>query len=243
MPKYYNKVQGEWYYDTLRRFHERLQPKTYLEIGSRTGDSVAIAQCSTIAIDPEFNIAANVLAGKHSCHFYQTTSDEFFKARDPKAIFGGPIELAFLDGMHRAEYLLRDFSNTERHCRRNSVIILHDCFPGEMEIASREQFDPIREQAEHPGWWTGDVWKIIPVLLKYRPDLKIINVDSQPTGLVCITNLDPMSDVIERSYAEIVDKIISCYGEAEFNEFWESVDIVEGAQPSSWEKIWSHFWL
>lgn len=243
MPKYYNKVQGEWYYNTLRRFHEKLRPKSYLEIGSRSGESVAIAQCTTIAIDPEFDISANVLTGKPSCHFYQTTSDESFKEHDPKVILGGPIEMAFLDGMHRAEYLLRDFSNTERHCRRNSVIILHDCFPGEIEIASREQFDLIRERAVQPGWWTGDVWKVLPVLLEYRPDLKILSLDSKPTGLVCITNLDPHSETIERSYAEIVDKIVIRYGEAEFNRFWESVDLAPSDDPSLWDKVWSQFWL
>ena len=46
----------------------------------------------------------------------------------------GP-DIAFLDGMHRAEYLLRDFMNTERFSHERTLILLHDCLPVNARMA------------------------------------------------------------------------------------------------------------
>ena len=62
----------------------------------------------------------------------------FFQQRDPGRIFDHPIESAFPDGMRCCEYLLRDFANTARYCRRSSVIALHDCVPVEIAIADQK---------------------------------------------------------------------------------------------------------
>jgi hypothetical protein len=62
------------------------------------------------------------------------------------------------EGHHRCEYLLRDFLNTERHCRPNSLIALHDCLPLEAPMAERSPnavaIDPLRQ-----GMGTSDVWR------------------------------------------------------------------------------------
>ncbi len=33
-------------------------------------------------------------------------------------------------------------------------------------------------------YWTGDVWKLIPILQRYRPDLQLTLFDAPPSGLV-----------------------------------------------------------
>jgi hypothetical protein len=33
---------------------------------------------------------------------------------------------------------LRDFANLERHCTRNSIILIHDCYPLDRESARRQ---------------------------------------------------------------------------------------------------------
>ena len=113
-------LQGELYTDVLKRLHMTLLPRTYFEIGSYSGDSLAPARGKVIAVDPNFAALTNVFAGKLACHLFQMTSDAFFKDNDPRLILGDEIDLAFLDGMHLYEYLLRDFSNVERFCRPNS---------------------------------------------------------------------------------------------------------------------------
>ena len=153
------------YLEVLRRFHGFLRPKTYFEIGTLSGRSLELAQCPSIAVDLRFAIEADVFVGKPSCFFFQMSSDEFFARYRPSELFGCPIDMAFLDGMHLLEFILRDFIQVEKHSRRNSLIIMHDCIPADANMTSR-----IHELGTA---WTGDVWKILLVLAKYRPDLKI----------------------------------------------------------------------
>ncbi len=67
-----------------------------------------------------------------------THERRFFARHDLGGLLGKPISMAFLDGMHHFEYLLRDFINTEKHCSSNSVILLHDCLPTDRHVARRE---------------------------------------------------------------------------------------------------------
>jgi hypothetical protein len=118
--------------------HEWLAPASHFEIGTESGASLSNAKCATIAVDPKFHLGTRDCVGsKPFCALYQMRSDTFLRRHDPSRMFHGPIDLAFLDGMHYCEYLLRDFANTERHCRRNSVIAMHDCVPVDLAIASR----------------------------------------------------------------------------------------------------------
>ena len=95
---------------------------------------------------------------------------------------GLPVDLAFIDGMHHFEYALRDFAYLERCCARSSTILIHDCFPLDRETAERDR---------RPFFWSGDVWRLVVLLKKYRPDLTIHTIGTPPTGLGMVRNLDP----------------------------------------------------
>jgi len=41
--------------------------------------------------------------------------------------------------------------------------------------------------------WSGDIWRLIVLLKKYRPDLSISTIGTPPTGLGLVRNLDPNS--------------------------------------------------
>ena len=197
--------QGAGYRQILKRLHEAMQPSTYLEIGVDKGHTLGFAQCASIAIDPEFPLDRPAMNNKPACFFFRSTSDAFFRERDPSALFGRPVELAFLDGLHHYEVLLRDFLNTEKHCRRGSVILMHDCLPFDSYVARREFGDMrYRDRTAQPSFWAGDVWKAVAILKKARPDLKIVAYDAPPTGLIAVTNLDPGSKVLEERYFELV---------------------------------------
>lgn len=201
---------GHFYQDCLRFIHDRLQPRTYLEVGTETGESLALAKCSSIAIDPHFQITRNAVGRKPSLFLFQMTSDEFFRAHSPRDILGSPIELAFLDGMHLFECLVRDFANTERCCRPESVVVLHDCIPLDLHMAVRDVNDKTRRSlSRYPEWWTGDVWKLLPILWQYRPDLVISAFNAPPTGLIVISNLDPQSRVLDQHHTEIVSSFLA----------------------------------
>ncbi len=200
--------RGADYRTVLERLHAVLQPRTYLEIGTEHGVTLALSRCATIAVDPAFRLGEwdfdRAFSTKPALHLYRMASDQFFAAHDPKAVFGAPVELAFLDGMHRCEFLLRDFVNTERHCRRGSVVVLHDCFPPEPGIAARAQAEATAADETRRNWWTGDVWRTALLLKRRRPDLHITAIDAFPTGLVLITNLDPDSRILGDAYPDAV---------------------------------------
>jgi hypothetical protein len=47
---------------------------------------------------------------------------------------------------------------------------------------------------------------MLPILAKYRRDLRILVLDCPPTGLVACTRLDPGSQSLAKSYYDILDE-------------------------------------
>ena len=123
------------------------------------------------------------------------TSDDFFEKIDLKKAFNKKkIDLAFIDGMHLFEFALRDFINVEKNCHKDSTIIFHDTIPLSKETSTRDQ--PI-------GFWTGDVYKVVLILKKYRPDLAIYNFPESP-GACVVKNMGAHSCALKDNYDKIV---------------------------------------
>jgi hypothetical protein len=234
---------GTRYTGVLTRLHEWLIPTSYFEIGTFKGESLSLANCAAVALDPAFRLGTRDAVGKKPfCTLYQMPADTFFRRHDLTRIFDGPIDLAFLDGMRYCEYLLRDFMNTERHCRRNSVIALHDCVPVEMTIADRTASPSL--EATRAGWWTGDVWRTLLALRKHRLDLAFTVIDPRPTGLVLVTNLDPQSTVLADNHAMIVREMMSISLEQIGLEgFFSMINLEPTSVIETKEKMPQRFWL
>ncbi|MGL4239083.1 hypothetical protein [Tabrizicola sp.] len=192
-------AKGLDYRDFLEALHQSMRFDWYLEVGSQTGRSLAKSRSASVAVDPEFRIKYDVAGNKPALHLYQMTSDDFFAGDHLKALKAKP-NFSFLDGMHLFEYLLRDFINTEAAGNPTSVIALHDCCPFGHGMTTRD-LDNIPR-----GPWTGDVWKLIPILQEYRPDLKIQVLDCAPTGLVLVSDLKPRNRVLTKNYDKIVER-------------------------------------
>jgi hypothetical protein len=221
-------LTGEAYRSCLARLHHLLRPRTYLEIGTFYGDSLKLARCAAIAVDPKFQLQHRIPNEfMPALCLFQMRSDEFFKSYDPRAILGGPIDFAFLDGMHLLECLVRDFIHTERACHSRSVVVLHDCIPIDLHMAGRAWGDMTRRALSvHPDWWTGDVWKILPVLRRYRPDLTVQVFNAPPTGLVVVRGLDPNSPVLAEHQEQIFEQFCKPKDEsALFEEFLSDLEI------------------
>jgi hypothetical protein len=231
------RIDGHGYTGFLACVHAALKPVNYLEIGTARGGTLALANCASIAIDPGFRIDSNVVGKKPLCLLFQLTSDDFFKTHSPTALFGRSIDMAFLDGMHQFEFLLRDFINTEKHCNRNSVVFMHDCLPPGFYMTVRNADDPERAKSRFPDWWTGDVWRVLPVLRRYRPDLSVTLLDCVPTGLVAITNLDPSNTTLADNYKAIMAAFKPDLDRAAYDAFWKDLDITAAADLSSPDKI------
>lgn len=177
------------YLSALAAAHQTLTPKSYVEIGCREGRSLTLANCPSVAIDPEFEIRMGLSA---PTRIFKQPSDDFFAGHDLRHLLGGAVDLAFVDGMHRAEFVLRDILNLEQYAEHNSVIIVDDVLPGQIEWASRER----QTQA-----WTGDVYKVVPFLRQARPDLEVRVFDIEMKGMAIITGFNPGDCSLQRDLA------------------------------------------
>lgn len=205
----------------LRRAHAATLVDWYMEVGCRTGRSMAGVRSKTIAVDPFFQIEQNVIGAKPAFHSFQTTSDAFFQSGflENNEI---ALSLSFLDGMHLFEFLLRDFISTEANSLPEGVIALHDCIPSDHAMTTRD-LDNLPS-----GGWTGDVWKLLPILAAYRPDLSVKVLDCAPTGLVMVSNLDPADTTLAENYeailADYLELSLEAYGVSRFFDGFDLLD-------------------
>jgi hypothetical protein len=201
-------------HEFLRNLHGLLTPRNYLEIGVSDGRSLVLSRAPSIGVDPAFKITAPIHC---DVQLVKATSDDFFAQADPLAHFRGSsgrlggrrpsqpasggdspstgLDLSFIDGMHLFEFALRDFMNVERYSSWYSVIVFDDMLPRNVDEAARDR---------HTLDWTGDVYKIIPVLARYRPDLIAIPLDTSPTGILVVLGADPGNAALRDHYDEIV---------------------------------------
>jgi hypothetical protein len=201
-------------HEFLEQLHELARPRNYLEIGVNDGRSLALSRVPSIAIDPAFKIT---VALDCDLQLVKATSDDFFARRNPighlrssrnpvrnlrrgRAPFarwvGGTIlDLAFIDGLHLFEFALRDFMNVERYAGWTSLIVLDDILPRNIDEGARER---------HTAMWAGDVYKIVAALRDHRPDLVVLPMDTQPTGVLVVLGADPTNRALKRAYDGLV---------------------------------------
>ncbi len=203
------RLDGPLYKGFVLAVTKAVKAESYLEIGVRDCSTFGPIECASIGVDPNFTIKFEPMRRKPSMHLYQMTSDDYFRDHDPRAIFGGPVDVAFLDGLHLFDFLLRDFINAEKVCHEKSVILLDDCLPINLEMTEREHRPTLRKDQGVAAWWTGDVWKVVSVLRQYRPDLTLTPVNVSPTGSIVVTGLDPKSTVLSDAYDEIIARFDS----------------------------------
>lgn len=188
-----NVMKGEQpYLEFMQLVHRKLLPKYYFEIGVREGHSAKLATCQATGIDP----AANVKFKLSDFKLIEATSDEYFA----EIIDKEPVpDLAFIDGMHLFEYVLRDFINVESCSNNSTVVLIDDIFPNTIDQASRER----KTKA-----WMGDVWKLKLCLEEFRPDLILIPINTYPSGLLMVIGLDNTNNILVERYNEIVKRFL-----------------------------------
>jgi hypothetical protein len=190
-------VELVWYRRFVEGVHAALAPPTYFEIGVNRGGTLALSRSNTIAVDPDFELEHEVSA---ATALFRETSDDYFARERPLESFGNqPISLALIDGMHLVEYALRDFINVERHTDWSSVIVIDDVLPRRAEHANRNRSTKA---------WTGDVYKLLDILERHRPDLTCLRIDTGPAGMLVVLTPDPTSRVLSDRYEEIVSDAV-----------------------------------
>lgn len=104
--------------------------------GCRHGASLELATFPSIGIDPDFEIHRPLPA---PTRLFKQTDDNLFRDHDPGQLLVGAFDLAFIDGMHRSQFVLRDFINLEHHAHPGSVILVDDLLTEDMSWTTRER--------------------------------------------------------------------------------------------------------
>lgn len=193
-------LHGRYYTQVIADIHQFLRPRSYVEIGVDHGESLRLARAETLALGVDPNPAIQFELSPNTRVFAET-SDRFFATHDVRADLGGlDVDLAFIDGMHHFENALRDFVNLEPLCGSGSTILVHDCFPLDRASAQRER---------QSVFWSGDVWRLVVLLKKHRPDLRIHTIATPPTGLAIIRGLDPSSRSIGADLERLIEETMA----------------------------------
>ncbi len=180
----------------LRDLHTALRPRFYLEIGVRHGNSLALAACPAVGVDPAPEIGAPL---SPQVQVISETSDRFFAYR-ADGLLTAPADLAFIDGMHWFEFALRDYMNIEQRSHPATVVVFDDVYPAHPLQAERERATRV---------WTGDIWKIAGCLRRFRPDLLLIPFDTWPTGMLLVAGLDAQNRRLSLQYETIVEEYVN----------------------------------
>jgi hypothetical protein len=160
--------------DLLNHLAEKYNLQRYLEIGVQVPElNFDKIKCrSKLSVDPDPNARA----------IYRGTSDEFFSSwfsaikrgpviyftdeqrkqahKDKGHEFDEQFDLIFIDGLHTAEQVKKDFENALKILSPNGFIVLHDCNP------EKEEHTIVPRPTER-GHWNGDVWKFAVAFTGY----------------------------------------------------------------------------
>jgi hypothetical protein len=85
----------------------------------------------------------------------------------------------------------------ERLAKPNTLLVIDDIFPSHPAQAERKRSTRV---------WTGDIWKLHRLLLEIRPDLFILALDTEPSGLLLVAGMDPKNKLLWNNYNTIVNQ-------------------------------------
>ena len=162
--------------DLLNHLAEKYNLQRYLEIGVQVPElNFDKIRCrSKLSVDPDPTARA----------IFTGTSDKFFSSwfsamkRGPEIYFTEEqrrraqedidkgcgfdeiFDLIFIDGLHTAEQVKKDFENALKVLSPNGFIVLHDCNPLKEEHT-------IVPRPTATGHWNGDVWRFAVAFTGY----------------------------------------------------------------------------
>ena len=165
--------------DFLNALIEKHNLNTYVEIGIfHTDHNFNKIKCpSKIGVDPEYT-------GTSESPIFKGTSDEFFE----NPLFSKiTSKMFFIDGLHHAEQVKKDFKNCLSRLDEGGFIMMHDCNPHSENITHVP-----RDNRE----WCGDTYKFACQLSKYGGiEFVTINEDYGCTLVWKNDNKSPTTDV------------------------------------------------
>jgi len=171
----------------IQKLIDAMKYKTYMEIGVALGSTWNnIVSDEKIAIDPKFSFdwTGNALPGEH---LYEMSSDDYFRILPQKI----EVDIAFIDGLHTFDQVLKDILNVASILSPNGVILLDDTVPIDKFSAMTDRLTAITSRKAVMGSkahisWHGDVYKSLFFINDYmlRWDFVTIIDNGNPQTLL-----------------------------------------------------------
>lgn len=148
--------------DLLNHLIQKHGLKSYLEIGLQdSAQNFDKIQCEyKMSVDPDPNADAK----------YQMTSDMFFDVWTAN-INHKFFDIVFIDGLHTAEQVKKDFENALNILSPNGFIVLHDCNP------LKEEHTIVPRPTDR-GHWNGSCYKFAVQLASNWVNYKTVDIDN-----------------------------------------------------------------
>jgi len=142
--------------DLINHLITRHNLKRYLEIGLQNADQ------NFNHIKAEVKTSVDPAPSANATHCM--TSDVFFQLKNNE------YDLIFIDGLHTAEQVKKDFQNALKILSTNGFIVLHDCNP-------LKEHHTLVPRPTPSGHWNGDVYKFAHEL-GFFESFKTVDIDN-----------------------------------------------------------------
>lgn len=160
----------------LKRLSTLNNTKNYLEIGlhrGRTFFNVDAPRKHGVDVSFRFDVDS---AKKPGVQFFKMESDTYFSKLDSSALF----DLVYVDGFHRFEQVVRDFTNSLSHAHPKTIWLLSSTIPTDFFSSIPDPESSVkmrRSSGDHEKKeWHGNAYKIIFLLESFFPSLSYSTV-------------------------------------------------------------------
>lgn len=207
---------------------------SFLVLGAREGGPLRGVACPAVLVDAVFAPTETdiLLNGRARTSFVRKSTDAFFADGDAAALLPGGAGVTLIDGVPVFEAALRDLIAAEAHAAPGGVILVTGIAPATPRQAMRVR--TVARAGDEPDdmveMWLGDVWKLIAVLTRFRPDLRLRWADVTPGGVLIVDQLDPANRTLADQRDAIIAEFIR-YGldEAAIDTMRASVPMIDSA--------------
>lgn len=170
--------------DRINRLATLNNAGRYLEIGVAEGFTFHNVNVRhKTAVDPEFLFDTGRHSHKPGHYYFPMTSDSFFAdmERIRADVYGEDVawDIIYIDGLHRYEQAMKDFTNSLDFAHGNTIWIFDDTVPSDPWSAIPDmQFSYLlRQMAGLAGRdWHGDVFKCVFALHDFFPEFSYATV-------------------------------------------------------------------
>jgi hypothetical protein len=177
----------------------KVKPKQFLTIGDHGRYVLPIPEgIEAIGVDPWPAKKDKELAPNQS--IFPVTSDYFFHS--VYMTRGINPDIVLITKIQRVEHVLRDIIFSEKLCKDNAVIMITGTCPADVRDTERSA------QLLYPTQ-VGDVYKLIPIIKKLRPKIKISTITDIPDGVTILENLDKTDNVMQM---KMVQSLVEVFG-------------------------------